>query len=208
MKSQFTCGTLLTTVLLIASGCTLNPTKSANPATIQEVVNEIDKALLEVQNELLKDQEMHAKDNNLALLPFESAEVELETTVAEEDGATFKLLVITIGTKISHATTQTISFKLTKPSVPKGLIALKQPPHEALAKAIIAASRELRASLKDHKNLDLHDLSASIKFEVSKSPVSGEIGIDIGSVTIGASHSRTTGFAHSITLNYAKDDKG
>ena len=118
-----------------------------------------------------------------------------------------ELIVITIGTTASRATAQTVSFKLTPPSLEKGLTENKEPPHKALAKAIVAASRELQAALRNHKNLELHDLSASIKFEVSRTPVSGEIGIDIGSVTIGASHAKTKGFAHTITLNYAKDDK-
>lgn len=199
---------LLAISLATASGCTLSPTKPEEPVTIGEVVKEIDKALVEVQRQLLSDQEMHAKDKSPSvLLPFESAEVELETTTAVEEGATFKLIVITIGTTASRATAQTVSFKLTPPSLEKGLIENKEPPHKALAKAIVAASRELQAALRNHKNLELHDLSASIKFEVSRTPVSGEIGIDIGSVTIGASHAKTKGFAHTITLNYAKDDK-
>lgn len=111
---------LLAISLATASGCTLSPTKPEEPVTIGEVVKEIDKALVEVQRQLLSDQEMHAKDKSPSvLLPFESAEVELETTTAVEEGATFKLIVITIGTTASRATAQTVSFKLTPPSLEK-----------------------------------------------------------------------------------------
>jgi hypothetical protein len=179
----------LIAILVAMSGCVPSPVRPDNPITVAEVVSEIDKAIVEVEQKAL-----------LNLPPFDSADVELETSVAQENGGTFKLIVITLGSKVSRATTQTLSFKLTPPGQMKGLSG--EPIHQTLSKAIVAASRELEAALNDkQKRIQLHDLSATIKFEVTRVG-EAEIGFDVGSVTLGGSRSNSAGFSHSITLNY------
>jgi len=190
MNKQYRILPSLIAILVAMSGCCVTSTVTPDkPITVAEVVSEIDKAIVEVEQKA-----------PLNLPRFDSADVELETSVAQENGGTFKLIVITLGSKVSRATTQTLSFKLTPPGQMKGLSG--EPIHQTLSKAIVAASRELGAALDDkQKRIQLHDLSATIKFEVTRVG-EAEIGFDVGSVTLGGSRSNSAGFSHSITLNY------
>ena len=190
---------LILPLIVLMSGCVTRPSKPEKPLTVAEVVSEIDKAVAEVREK-----------TPAGLPPFDSAEVELETSVSQETDGTFKLFVVSFGSKVSKATTQTIAFKLTPPPPPKKPLAEQaQPMNEILAKAIVAASAEISAALSNPTNnsngILLHDLSATIKFEVSRS-ANGGIEFDVGSVTLGGSHTRTAGFSHSVTLNYVTSD--
>lgn len=86
------------------------------------------------------------------------------------------------------------------------MVKSNEPIGRQLAMAIVSASAELKKALEGNKALMLSELSASIKFEVSRTK-SGEIGIDVGSVSIGGSREGASGISHSITLNFARDGK-
>jgi hypothetical protein len=184
---------VLPTFLAMAlAGCAVTP-KLPQEISVDSVVKEINKALQEIS------------DKRPADLPaFESAEVALETVTKEENNGEFKLLVVSLGSTISTAMSQTVSFKLVPPPPRKGIT--DKAIGSQLSKAIIKAAEDIHQALENQPSLKLKQLSASVKFEVENS-ASGGVEVELTPVTLGGKYSKAKGVSHVITLNFEVPDK-
>jgi hypothetical protein len=183
---------VILTATLWLPGCAT--VKLTQEIQVSEVVKEIQETL----------QELSEKPQ--ANVPrFESAEISLETVTKQESGGEFKLLVISIGSSISNSMVQTVYYKLVPPTPKLGVAENKDISRE-LGKAIIKAAQEINAALKPGANLELKQLSATVKFEVEKTS-SGGVEVEVAPVTLGGTATKSRGASHSVTLNFEVPDK-
>lgn len=178
---------LIITVLLFSPSCagnadTRTTAKPEPQLLVENILSEIQRALINVQNEAGKGE----------VPPLSSVTLTLSTQFIAEGGAKLSLYIITLGGGISKESAQTLTLKLTPPEPGAKAPVSAAGFAEGLSTAIVSAGRAVRTAQKEKPPLTLEELVASIKFVVKKegeggikftiTPVTAELGGDLKSV--------------------------
>jgi hypothetical protein len=164
---------------------------SSSARQIDQILSEIQVALLKVQNEAVAS----------SLPQLASVLVDLETEFAYDAGGELKLYVISIDGTVKHENVQRVALTLIPPKpyseepIASGQIS------ESLSSAILAAAKGITNARKRTPPLTLSKLDASIKFVVKAVGGAG-IKVDLLPITAGIKGDISKAAIQTITVTF------
>lgn len=169
---------------------------SAEDVPVEDLLVEMKRALLIVEESAEED----------ALPPLKTATLNVSTVQKKVTGGKINLLIISFGKKKTSELKTDLSIVLGPP--PKGSGSEVSSPQisQLIADAILAAGRAIKEAEKGSPALVAKEVTAKVKFGVSKDSEGG-LKIEFAPVTVEGSGSSNSGNVHEIVLTYKVSDK-
>ena len=157
--------------------------------TLEELLKEVKAALAVAERD--------AEQRNL--LPLKSVELKIQTAVSKEQGGTFKLLVLKLGSKKTLSQTQTLKLTLTPPgpSKEKGGIAT------GLSRVILSASEAVKTAQASDLGYEPQQVVAEYSFGI-KGDRSGSFSLEVLPMSLEVGGASTLQATQTITVTFEK----
>lgn len=149
----------------------------------------------------IRDALKEAQDNNVPNFPpLKSVDITLSTVASKEGGAKFKILVFSVGGKVSDEAASTLKVTMKPPTTKEGVAASLNPAtyKKALAAALNVAKEAVVASNQaGTPKLDTTNIEIEVKFTVKKD---GEGGISLVPIGLDVSGKLSKSQIHTLKL--------
>lgn len=183
-------------LILPGAGFAESVAKAESEILVDDLLNQVQRALINVQNEA----------NELKLPELQSVKLQLSTQFLGEVKGKINLYIVSFGAGISEESVQTLSLTLTPPKPLTKLSVAANDFSKGLASAIISASRAVKNAGNREPKLLLKELSAKIKFIVKKEG-NGGVNFLILPVSVELGGGVKSAETHEITVTFKNDEK-